>query len=92
MAGKLGEIGKSYRTLSDTELELAKLRRELSEVKMERDILKRRQRSSRRICREERDDRAIESTLSSPNALSTIQGIIEWGLQVAERTALRPAK
>jgi transposase len=39
-AGKLGEIGKSYRVLSDTELELAKLRRELAEVKMERDILK----------------------------------------------------
>lgn len=39
-AGKLGEVGKSYRTLSDTELELAKLRRELAEVKMERDILK----------------------------------------------------
>jgi transposase len=39
-AGKLWQIGKSYRTLSDTELELAKLRRELAEVKMERDILK----------------------------------------------------
>ena len=39
-AGKLGEIGKSYRVLNDTELEIARLRRELAEVKMERDILK----------------------------------------------------
>jgi transposase len=39
-AGKLGEIGKSYKALNDTELEIARLRRELAEVKMERDILK----------------------------------------------------
>lgn len=38
--GKLGEIGKHYKALSDTELELARLRRELAEVKMERDIIK----------------------------------------------------
>jgi len=39
-AGKLGDIGKGYRTLSDTEIEIARLRRELAEVKMERDIIK----------------------------------------------------
>jgi transposase len=40
MAGKLGNIGKNRRELSDTELELARLKRELAQVKMERDILK----------------------------------------------------
>lgn len=39
-AGKLGDIGKSQRPLTDMELELAKVKRELAEVKMERDILK----------------------------------------------------
>ncbi|MBU0664161.1 MAG: transposase, partial [Proteobacteria bacterium] len=39
-AGKLGGIGKNRRELSDTELELARLKRELAQVKMERDILK----------------------------------------------------
>ena len=39
-AGKLGEIGKQQRQLSDVELELAKLKRELAKVRMERDILR----------------------------------------------------
>jgi len=39
-AGKLGEIGKTYRPLTDVELELARTKKELFEVKMERDILK----------------------------------------------------
>lgn len=38
--GKLGEIGKCQKPLSDLELELARLKRELAEVKMERDLLK----------------------------------------------------
>ncbi len=39
-AGKLGDIGRNRRELKDTELELARLKRELAKVKMERDILK----------------------------------------------------
>jgi len=39
-AGMLGEIGKTYRPLTDVEMELARTRKELAEVKMERDILK----------------------------------------------------
>ncbi|KWT88139.1 putative IS3/IS911 transposase family protein [Candidatus Magnetominusculus xianensis] len=38
--GKLGEVGKKHRILSEGEMELARLKRELAEVKMERDILK----------------------------------------------------
>jgi transposase len=38
--GKLGEIGKNYRPLTEVELELARTKKELVEVKMERDILK----------------------------------------------------
>lgn len=39
-AGKLSEIGKTQKPLSEKEMELARLKRELAEVKMERDILK----------------------------------------------------
>jgi len=39
-AGKLGEIGKNYRPLTDTEMELARLKRENAKLRMERDILK----------------------------------------------------
>ncbi len=38
--GNLEEVGKNHRQLSDKEMELARLKRELAEVKMERDILK----------------------------------------------------
>jgi len=38
--GRLGNIGQSYRPLSEIEIELARTKKELAEVKMERDILK----------------------------------------------------
>ncbi len=39
-AGRLGEIGKTYRPLTEIEMELARTKKELVEVRMERDILK----------------------------------------------------
>ena len=39
-AGKLGDVGKTYRPLTDVEMELARTKKELAGVKMERDILK----------------------------------------------------
>jgi transposase len=39
-AGKLGDIGKTYRPLTEIEIELSRTKKELAEVKMERDILK----------------------------------------------------
>jgi transposase len=39
-AGKLGEIGKMQKPLTEVEMELARTKKELAEVKMERDILK----------------------------------------------------
>ncbi len=39
-AGKLGDVGKTYRLLTEVEMELARTKKELAEVKMERDILK----------------------------------------------------
>ncbi len=39
-AGNLGDLGKYQRPLTEIEIELAKVKRELVTVKMERDILK----------------------------------------------------
>ncbi len=39
-AGKLGEVGKTYRPLTEIEMELYRTKRELAQVKMECDILK----------------------------------------------------
>ncbi len=39
-AGKLGEVGKNYRPLTEVEMELARVKRENAVLKMERDILK----------------------------------------------------
>lgn len=38
--GKLGEVGKHQKPVTDHEMELARLKRELAEVKMARDLLK----------------------------------------------------
>jgi transposase len=38
--GKLGEIGKAQKPLTEIEVELARTKKELVELKMERDILK----------------------------------------------------
>jgi len=39
-AGRLGDIGKAYRPLTEVEMELAKVKKENAELRMERDILK----------------------------------------------------
>ena len=39
-SGNLGDIGKTYRPLTEVEMELARAKKELAVVKMERDILK----------------------------------------------------
>ena len=39
-AGKLGDVGKTYRPLTEVEMELTRVKKENSELKMERDILK----------------------------------------------------
>ncbi len=38
--GKLKEVGKQQKPLTEVEMELARVKRELAEVRMERDILK----------------------------------------------------
>ena len=44
-AGRLGEIGKTYRPLTEVEMELTKVKKENAELRMERDILKKQPRT-----------------------------------------------
>lgn len=39
-AGRLGEVGKTYRPLTEIEMELSRVKKENAELKMEREILK----------------------------------------------------
>ncbi len=39
-AGKLGDVGKTYRPLTEIEMELARTKKQLAEAKMECEILK----------------------------------------------------
>ena len=39
-AGKLGDVGKTYKPMTEVEIDLARTKKELAKVKMERDILK----------------------------------------------------
>jgi len=39
-AGKLADVGKTYRSLTETEVELARVKKENSTLKMENEILK----------------------------------------------------
>ena len=38
--GRIGEVGRMHRPLTEMEMDLARTKKELAEVKMERDILK----------------------------------------------------
>jgi len=55
-AGRLTDIGKSQRPLTDLEMELYRTKWELPEVKTERSILKKQQRTLRRSRCQVRDE------------------------------------
>lgn len=67
--GKLGEVGKSHRPLSDVERELLDVKRELALTKMERDILKQ-PHTLRRSRSEVRDDKDIAALVSGSSSVS----------------------
>jgi len=64
--GKLGEVGKNYRPLTEVEMELARTKKELAIVKMERDILKKQPRTLPGSRCPVRDDERATAQLSYP--------------------------
>jgi len=65
-AGKLGDVGKNYRPLTEVEMELARTKKELAVVKMERDILKKQPRTLPGSRCPVRDDERTAAPLPSP--------------------------
>ena len=65
-AGKLGEVGKNYRPLTEVEVELARTKKELAIVKMECDILKKQPRTLPRSRCPVRDDERTAAQLYYP--------------------------
>ena len=86
--GKLGEVGRKYRPLTEIELELARTKKELAEVKMERDILKKRPRtlpgSRCTVCGNETDAAPLPNRTCKPD----IEGIGQWLLCLAGQATL----
>ena len=75
--GRLGDIGKKYKPLTELEMELARTKKELSEVKMERDILKKQPRTLRRSRCPVRDDEETAAQISVTAALPGIECICQ---------------
>ena len=77
-AGKPGEIGINYRTLTETEMELARLNRENAELRMERTYYKKQPRILRKSGCRVRDDEETAAYISVTAALLCIEGICQW--------------
>jgi len=77
-AGKLGDVGKTYRPLTDIEMELARAKKELAEVKMERDILKKQPRTLRRSRCPVRVDEGTAARLPVSSREASFERISQW--------------
>ena len=88
-AGRLGEIGKTYRPLTETEMELARTRKELVEVKMERDILKKQPRTLRRSCCPVRVDERTAASIPCTAGEADFKRIGKWILRLAGPVAVK---
>ena len=87
-SGKLGEIGKAQKSLTEVEMELARTKKELVEVKMERDILKKQPRtlpgSRCTVCGNETD----AAPLPGPAYQSDFEGINQRLLCLARQAVV----
>ncbi|CAH1080619.1 hypothetical protein NTG1052_370023 [Candidatus Nitrotoga sp. 1052] len=86
--GKLGDVGKTQRPLTAIELELAKTKRELAEVKMEGDLLKKRRRTLPGKCGEVCDDERITGGLPGAVYVPYLRSFAERVLRLAGASAI----
>jgi len=91
-AGKLGEIGKAQKPLTELEMELARTKKELAEVKMERDILKKRPRTLPGSRCPVRGNEADAAQLSHPHGKPDSEGLIQRLLRLAGQGSLQMGK
>jgi len=81
--GKLGEIGKTYRPLTEVETEMARVKKENSTLKMENEILKKLPHtlpgSRCPVCGHERDAAHLPSSTPQPYAWGFLQRLLRLG-------------
>jgi len=65
-SGKLADIGKTYRPLTEIEIELSRVKKENAEFKMERDILKKQPRTLPGSRCPVRDDATVAAQILCP--------------------------
>ena len=87
--GKLKEVGKQQRPLTEVEMELARVKRELAEARMERDILKKRPRTLRRSRCQVRDHESNAIQVLCCGDVRYFAGIEERLLQLAQSEAFQ---
>ena len=87
-AGKLGDVGKTYRPLSDIEMELARTKRELAETRMERDLLKKAAAYFARSRCPVRDDEEYAASISGADDVPSLSGICQRLLRLVGETAI----
>ncbi len=78
--GKPGDIGKSYRPLTEIEIELYRAKKELAEVKMGRDILKKQPRTLPRSRCPVRGDERTAAQVPCPADAADYGCISQWVL------------
>lgn len=89
--GKLGDVGRNRRPLNEVEVELAKVKRELAMVRMERDILKKQPLTLPRSRCPVRADGCYATNLSLAGAdESGLSDIFEWLSCLAHPAAIAP--
>ena len=86
--GRLGEIGKTYRPLTEIEMELAKVKKENAELRMERDILKKQPRTLPGSRCPVRGDETDASPLSHPSYKPDVEFISQRILCLAGEAAI----
>jgi transposase len=87
-AGKLERVGQHQKPLTEIEAELGRVKRELAEVKMERDLLKNSRRTSRGSRGEVRRDRTDATGLSGAADVPAAGRFRERLLRVAQALAV----
>ena len=87
--GKLKEVGRQQRPLTEVEMELARVKRELAEARMERDILKKRPRTLRRSRCQVRDHGRDAIQVLYRGDVPYSEGIQERLLQMAQSEAFQ---
>jgi transposase len=88
-SGKLSDIGKTFRPLTEVEMELARVKKENATLKMENEILKKAAAYFARSRCPVRDDEKAATQLPSPDDEPVAGCILQWVLCMVKQAAIQ---